>query len=149
MIEDVTALDKKVFEAYIKRKSDSLQGIIEHGMNVGYFDWEHAGDPSEVRSYVREILMHLVLIHAEVYAVSALIVPRVMHELVSILSKEFLDCISEVECFNVNGIIHVSVYHRVVRCGQSLIQVLTLVWSCQWLGGRGNYVVDRAQAWRV
>ena len=108
MIRKVVELDDKVFSAYIKRKSESLSGIIEHGMSVGYFDWEHAGDPVEVRSYVREILMNLVLIHAEVYAVSALIVPRVMHELVNILSKEFLECISEVEAFNVNGVIHVS-----------------------------------------
>lgn len=107
MIEDVITLDNKIFGAYIKRKSDSLQGIIEHGMSVGYFDWEHAGDPTEVRSYIREILLYLVLIHAEVYAVSALIVPRVMHRLVNILSKEFLECISEVEAFNVNGVIHV------------------------------------------
>lgn len=111
MIDDVGTLDNKIFEAYIKRKSDSLQGIIEHGMQVGYFDWEHAEDPTEVRSYIREILMNLVVIHAEVYAVSALIVPRVMHELVRILSKEFLDCICEVEAFNVNGIIFVSFFN--------------------------------------
>ena len=107
MIRDVSLLDEKIFNAYIKRKHDSLQGVIEHGMTVGYFDWEHAGEPTQVRSYVREILMNLVLIHSEVYAVSALIVPRVMHELVNILSKEFLDCILEVEAFNVNGVIHV------------------------------------------
>lgn len=106
MIREVSFLDEKIFNAYIKRKHDSLQGVIEHGMTVGYFDWEHAGEPTQVRSYVREILMNLVLIHSEVYAVSALIVPRVMHELVNILSKEFLDCISEVEAFNVNGVIH-------------------------------------------
>lgn len=103
-------LDDKIFVAYIKHKSESLHGIIETGMQVGYFDWNQAQEPKEVRSYVREILMNLVLIHAEVYAVSVNIVPRVMHELVRILSREFLQCISEVEAFNVNGVIHVRMY---------------------------------------
>lgn len=110
MIREVGVLDDKIFKAYIERKSESLHGIIENGMQVGYFDWNQAGEPTQVRSYVREILMTLVLIHSEVYAVSASIVPRVMHELVRILSKEFLTCIGEVETFNVNGVIHVCSY---------------------------------------
>lgn len=117
-------LDNKIFKAYIKRKSDSLQGVIEHGMTVGYFSWEHAGDPTHVRTYVREILMNLVLIHSEVYAVSAHIVPRVMHELVNILSKEFLECVCEVEAFNVNGIIHVSNCTLSCSCGEEISSLL-------------------------
>lgn len=105
----MTTLDDKIFDAYIQRKSESLQGIIEQGMQVGYFDWAEALEPTEVRSYIREILMNLVLIHAEVYAVSALIVPRVMYQLVRILSKDFFYALSEVEAFNVNGVICVSV----------------------------------------
>ena len=107
MITDASELDDRIFAVYIKRKSESLMGIIQNGMQVGYFDWNHASEPTQVRSYVREILMSLVVIHAEVYAVSALIVPRVMHELVNILSREFYECICEVEAFNVNGIIYV------------------------------------------
>ncbi len=113
MIADVSSLDDRIFGAYIHRKSESLMGIIQNGMQVGYFDWNQAAEPTKVRSYVREILMNLVIIHAEVYAVSALIVPRVMHELVNILSREFYECIGEVEAFNVNGIIcvcHSDVY---------------------------------------
>ena len=109
VIEDVTALDNKIFEVYIKQKRESLQGIIEQGMQVGYFDWNQATEPDQVRSYIKQIFMNLVLIHSEVYAVSALIVPRVMHQLVKILSREFYTCISEVEAFNVNGVIHVCV----------------------------------------
>ena len=105
MIADVSSLDDRIFGAYIGRKSESLVGIIQNGMQAGYFDWNHAAEPTQVRSYVREILMSLVIIHAEVYAVSALIVPRVMHELVNILSREFYECIGEVEAFNVNGVI--------------------------------------------
>ena len=107
MIAEVTVLDDKIFEAYIRKKSECLRGIIENGMQVGYFDWNHAKEPTQVRSYIREILMNLVLIHSEVFAVSASIVPRVMHELVRILSREFMECINEVEAFNVNGVIHV------------------------------------------
>lgn len=107
MIRDTSNLDDRIFSAYIEKKSETLRGIIENGMQVGYFNWEHATEPVEVRIYVREILFNLVLIHSEVFAVSALIVPRVMHELVRRIAKEFLECISEVENFDVNGVIHV------------------------------------------
>lgn len=109
VLREMYALDKKIFELYVSHKSECFSGIIEHGMDVGYFDWDQAMEPTKVRSYIRDILMNLVLVHAEVYAVSPQLVPRVMHELVKIMSKEFYDCIAAVEAFNVNGIIYVRV----------------------------------------
>lgn len=110
-MSEMCNLDQKIFDVYVDHKSNCFSGIIEHGMQVGYFDWDQAMEPTKVRSYVRDILMNLVLVHAEVYAVSPLLVPRVMHQLVHIMSLEFYQCIAEVEAFNVNGIIYVSAVH--------------------------------------
>lgn len=65
-MDQLHELDDKVFSEYIERKSESVIGIIEQGMHVGYFDWEHCSEPMQVRNYVKEVLFNLVLIHAEV-----------------------------------------------------------------------------------
>ena len=66
IIEQLRELDMKVFEAYIDKKRDCIVGITEQGMHAGLFDWEQCGEPTEVRNYVKDILLNLVLIHAEV-----------------------------------------------------------------------------------
>ena len=66
-----------------------------------------ASPPTEVRSYIKEVLLNLVIIHAEVYAVSEHIVPRVLCRLIELVSDEFLRYISEVEVFSYNGVLYV------------------------------------------
>ena len=105
---DLQELDGKVFDEYIKRKSESIVGIIEQGIQVGNFDWEQCQPPTTVRSYIKEVLLNLVIIHAEVFSVSEHIVPRVLCRLVELVSDEFLRNIQEVEVFGYNGIIYVS-----------------------------------------
>ena len=85
-------------------------GIIEQGIHVGCFDWGTCGEPEFVRNYVKDVLLNLVLIHAEVYAVSSQIVSRVLERLVELLSDEFYNKIHEVEVFGYNGIIYVCKY---------------------------------------
>ena len=104
----MVGLDVRIFERYVSHKTESFSGIIEQGMHAGYFDWEQAKEPTEVRSYIRDILMNLVLVHAEVYAVSPQLVPRVMVQLVQKMSREFYDNIGGIEAFNANGVIFVS-----------------------------------------
>ena len=68
--------------------------------------------PKEVRSYIKEVLFNLVIIHAEVFAVSEQIVPRVLQRLIQLVSDEFLSYIREVEAFGYNGILYVGYdYH--------------------------------------
>ena len=63
--------------------------------------------PKEVRSYIKEVLFNLVIIHAEVFAVSEHIVPRVLQRLIQLVSDEFLSYIREVDAFGYNGILYV------------------------------------------
>ena len=63
--------------------------------------------PKEVRSYIKEVLFNLVIIHAEVFAISEQIVPRVLQRLIQLVSEEFLSYIREVEPFSYNGILYV------------------------------------------
>ena len=69
-MEQLRELDERVFKEYISRKSESLVGIVEPGLQGGFFDWEQCGDPEEVRSYVKDILLNLMMVHAEVRAMA-------------------------------------------------------------------------------
>ena len=40
VVQELGALDVKVFDEYIDRKQQPLLGILEAGMYVGSFDWE-------------------------------------------------------------------------------------------------------------
>ncbi len=66
VIEQLYDLDENIFALYVKRKSESVTGIMEEGMKAGFFDWEHCTVPTTVRNYVKEVLFNLVIIHAEV-----------------------------------------------------------------------------------
>ncbi len=66
VLEQLCNLDENIFTEYIKRKSESVTGIMEEGMKAGFFDWERCTVPDTVRNYVKEVLFNLVIIHAEV-----------------------------------------------------------------------------------
>lgn len=105
-MEQLRELGERVFQEYISRKSESLVGLVEPGMQVGFFDWEQCSEPEEVRSYIKDILLTLMVVHAEVYAVSSLVVRRVLSRLVELLSVEMLRLLREVEAFSYNGILY-------------------------------------------
>ena len=70
-MEQLRELGERVFQEYISRKSESLVGLVEPGMQVGFFDWEQCSEPEEVRSYIKDILLTLMVVHAEVHAMAA------------------------------------------------------------------------------
>ena len=60
-------LDQRLFNNYIEHKSEVLVDAIEQGMKSGSFDWDVCKEePTEVRSYIQEIILTLVTIHCEV-----------------------------------------------------------------------------------
>ena len=60
-------LDQRLFRNYIEHKREALVDTIEEGMKTGLFEWDSCeAEPTDVRSYVREILLTLVTIHCEV-----------------------------------------------------------------------------------
>ena len=67
VMEGMVDLDQRLFNNYIEHKKEVLVDAIEQGMTTGSFDWEACKEePTDVRSYVREIILTLVTIHCEV-----------------------------------------------------------------------------------
>lgn len=96
-IEQLGELERKVFESYIKLKVVPLVKLVGPGIHGGYFDWGTDSVPIGIRSYLKEILLYFVHVHAEVCSTSS---PHSVPLLPSIqlVWKFFLDnnCLSSV-----------------------------------------------------
>ncbi|XP_051511164.1 exocyst complex component 2-like [Myxocyprinus asiaticus] len=102
-IEAVRQLDEHLFETYIEKKSDPIVGSLEPGIYAGYFDWKDCQPPIGVRSYLKEALVSIISVHAEVFAVSKELVPRVLSKIIEAVAEEMSRLMQCVSSFSKNG----------------------------------------------
>ncbi|XP_013403813.1 exocyst complex component 2 isoform X2 [Lingula anatina] len=96
-------VDEKLFEAYVEEKSNPIIGALEQNMYAGRFNWDECLKPVGVRSYLKEALMGLIRVHAEVFAISPVLVTRILTRVIVAVSEEVARLILCVETFNLNG----------------------------------------------
>uniref|UniRef100_A0A8C7Y2K9 Exocyst complex component 2 n=1 Tax=Oryzias sinensis TaxID=183150 RepID=A0A8C7Y2K9_9TELE len=96
-------LDRKLFEAYIERRADPIAGSLEPGIYAGYFDWRDCQMPSGVRNYLKEALVSIIAVHAEVFTVSKDLVPPVLSRIVTSVADEMCRLMQCVSSFSKNG----------------------------------------------
>lgn len=101
-------LDQKLFENYIELKADPIVGSLETGIYAGYFDWRDCLPPTGVRNYLKEALVNIIAVHAEVFTVSKELVPRVLSRVVEAVSEELSRLMQCVAFFSNNGALQVS-----------------------------------------
>ena len=70
MLEQVFALDVKLFEVYLEHRVEPVTDALEPSMYAGSFDWEECLRPTGVRPYIKMAVMNVVAIHAEVCLLS-------------------------------------------------------------------------------
>uniref|UniRef100_A0A7N6FCB4 Exocyst complex component 2 n=1 Tax=Anabas testudineus TaxID=64144 RepID=A0A7N6FCB4_ANATE len=99
----VRELDRKLFEAYIERRADPIAGSLEPGIYAGYFDWRDCQTPTGVRNYLKEALVNIITVHAEVFTVSKDLVPRVLSKIVESVADEMCRLMQCVSSFSKNG----------------------------------------------
>ncbi|CAB1459235.1 unnamed protein product [Pleuronectes platessa] len=102
-VDAVRELDRKLFEAYIERRADPIAGSLEPGIYAGYFDWRDCGTPTGVRNYLKEALVNIITVHAEVFTVSKDLVPRVISKIVESVAEEMSRLMQCVSSFSRNG----------------------------------------------
>ncbi|XP_028300508.1 exocyst complex component 2 [Gouania willdenowi] len=102
-VDAVRELDRKLFDAYIERRADPIAGSLEPGMYAGYFDWRDCQTPTGVRSYLKEALVNIIAVHAEVFTVSKELVPRVLTKIVESVADEMCRLMQCVSSFSRNG----------------------------------------------
>lgn len=98
-----TELDKKLFDSYIEQKSDPIIGAMEPSMYFGGFSWKTCPTPVGVRSYLKENLMSMIEVHAEVFSISPKFVGRVMGKVTESVVEEVTRLIHCVDSFGANG----------------------------------------------
>ncbi|KAK7114741.1 exocyst complex component 2-like [Littorina saxatilis] len=96
-------LDHKLFESYIEQKSDPIIGAMEPCMYRGGFSWKTCPSPTGVRSYLKENLMSMIEVHAEVFSISPKFVGRVMGKVTEAVVEEVTRLIHCVDIFGANG----------------------------------------------
>lgn len=96
-------LDHRLFENYIELKADPIVGSLEPGIYAGYFDWKDCLPPTGVRNYLKEALVNIIAVHAEVFTISKELVPRVLTKVVEAVSEELSRLMQCVSSFSKNG----------------------------------------------
>ncbi|NXL66324.1 EXOC2 protein, partial [Chordeiles acutipennis] len=102
-MESLKELDQRLFEMYIEFKADPIVGSLEPGIYAGYFDWKDCLVPAGVRNYLKEALVNIIAVHAEVFTISKDLVPRVMARVVEAVSEELSRLMQCVSSFSKNG----------------------------------------------
>lgn len=127
-------LDKILFDDFIRRKAIALQRTIQRGITAG-IDWYRASKPTgalrppaalrcetltdslgcgsssnrptEVGSYMYEVLLAMVEVHAEISRVSKPLLGRTLSTLLEETARVALDCFRQVERFGMGGMLSV------------------------------------------
>nr|XP_056710043.1 exocyst complex component 2 [Euleptes europaea] len=102
-MDSLKELDQRLFEMYIELKADPIVGSLEPGIYAGYFDWKDCLTPTGVRNYLKEALVHIIAVHAEVFTVSKELVPRVLSRIVEAVAEELSRLMQCVSSFSRNG----------------------------------------------
>src|ERR1700712_5638908 len=91
-IRDVLGqIDARLFQSFTRPAVETLHGIIRTGILAS--DWAPAASekPKEVRPYVYEALLSLVLVHSQVSTTASSLTSQVLSYLLEQASRELLD----------------------------------------------------------
>ncbi|GBE87410.1 exocyst complex component Sec5-domain-containing protein [Sparassis latifolia] len=101
----VQELDETLFGSYVNPKAATLIDMVRNGVLDPQMDWYETPQPKEIRSYVYEVLMYLVGVHAQVSAVAAPLLERTLSALVVTVAEEALRCFRQVKRFGMGGML--------------------------------------------
>ncbi|KFY36536.1 hypothetical protein V495_07800 [Pseudogymnoascus sp. VKM F-4514 (FW-929)] len=95
-IRDVLAqIDARLFQSYTRPPIDELRGIIKAGILAP--EWEPAPTekPKDVKPYVYEALLSLVLVHTQVATTASSLTPQILSYLLEQVSRDLLDAFKQ------------------------------------------------------
>ncbi|XP_078365831.1 exocyst complex component 2-like [Oculina patagonica] len=115
LTSELCDLEGKIFDAYIEQKAEPLIAYVEPGLTMGDFKWHTCLPPKDVRSYVKEVIMNLVTVHAQVFAVSEELLSQVLSRLTDMLAEEFCRLISGVKTFTSAGAVTAHLEARAIQ----------------------------------
>lgn len=105
LMKAVTALDKTLFDGYVKPKAAAVAVILREGILDKDMDWYETPQPTEIRPYMYKALMGLVEIHAQISRVAENLLERGMYALVENVAQDALLSFKQVKRFGMGGML--------------------------------------------
>ncbi|KAG1759151.1 exocyst complex component Sec5-domain-containing protein [Suillus occidentalis] len=105
LMKAVTALDKTLFDGYVKPKAAAVALILRQGILDKDMDWYETLQPTEIRPYMYKALMGLVEIHAQISRVAENLLERGMYALVENVAQDALISFKQVKRFGMGGML--------------------------------------------
>ncbi|QSZ33861.1 hypothetical protein DSL72_005434 [Monilinia vaccinii-corymbosi] len=103
-IRDVLGqIDARLFQSYTKPTVENLRAIVRRGVLAP--DWAPTEQPKEVRPYVYEALLCLVIVHTQVSTTASSLTAQVLSYLLEQVSLEFLDAFKQRQRFPLNSLV--------------------------------------------
>ncbi|KAB8303213.1 hypothetical protein EYC80_004660 [Monilinia laxa] len=102
-IRDVLGqIDARLFQSYTKPTVETLRAIVRRGVLAP--DWAPTEQPKEVRPYVYEALLCLVIVHTQVSTTASSLTAQVLSYLLEQVSLEFLEAFKQRQRFPLNSL---------------------------------------------
>ncbi|KAG2139268.1 exocyst complex component Sec5-domain-containing protein [Suillus clintonianus] len=105
LMKAVTALDKTLFDGYVKPKAAAVAIILREGILDKNMDWYETPQPTEVRPFMYKALIGLVEIHAQISRVAENLLERVMYALIENVAQDALLSFKQVKRFGMGGML--------------------------------------------
>ncbi|KAG2066032.1 hypothetical protein BDR04DRAFT_1082425 [Suillus decipiens] len=105
LMKAVIALDKTLFDGYVKPKAAAVAVILREGILDKDMDWYETPQPTEIRPYMYKALMGLVEIHAQISRVAENLLERGMYALVENVAQDALLSFKQVKRFGMGGML--------------------------------------------
>jgi exocyst complex component 2 len=97
-------IDKKLFDSYTRPAIHNVRNIIRNGISSA--DWAPAVNekPREVRPYVNEVLLSLVLVHSQVSTTASVLTGQVLSHLLEEISRELLEAFKQRQRYTLSSL---------------------------------------------
>ncbi|OBT52989.1 hypothetical protein VE04_06499, partial [Pseudogymnoascus sp. 24MN13] len=95
-IRDVLAqIDARLFQSYTRPQIDELRGIIKAGILAPEWEPSPSEKPKDVKPYIYEALLSLVLVHTQVATTASSLTPQILSYLLEQVSRDLLDAFKQ------------------------------------------------------
>jgi len=123
-IRDVLGqIDARLFQSYTRPAVQTLQGIIRNGISDSSWAPGLNEKPNEVRSYVYEALLSLVLVHTQVSTTASSLTNQVLSFLLEQISRELLEAFKQRQRYTLSSLMQATLDVEFVA--QTLNQYMT------------------------
>ena len=107
-VEQIDLLSGIFRDRYTTMKSITLLGFLRAGLVKSGLDWASAPKPTSLRSYIYDLLLELVTIHAQIQqSAAAVFTQSLLSNLVGHVAAGILDCVRAIDRFSVGGMLQV------------------------------------------